>query len=167
MPPPLDAAAAFGIAYRPMVEEDLPFIEALYASTRAEEVALTGWPQEQQRAFLAQQHRAQHHHYRAHYAAAEWLVVERDGEPIGRLYLGQWDDRHHIIDISLIPAARGLGIGGAMLADIIAGAQAQGKGVSIHVEVNNPARRLYGRLGFEVVEDKGIYLRMDRPAPAA
>jgi len=167
MPPPLDAAAPFGIAYRPMVEEDLPFIEALYASTRAEEVALTGWPQDQQRAFLAQQHRAQHHHYQTYYAEAEWLVVERAGEPIGRLYLGQWDDRHHIIDISLIPAARGLGIGGAILADVIAAAQAQGKSVSIHVEVNNPARRLYERLGFEVVEDKGIYLRMDRPAPAA
>ena len=72
-----------------MTDEDLPFVEALYASTRAAEMALTGWPPEQQRAFLAQQHRAQHHHYRAYHAGAEWLIIERDGAPIGRLYLAR------------------------------------------------------------------------------
>ena len=44
MPPPLSAAVAFGISYRPMIEDDLPFVADLYASTRAEEVAATGWP---------------------------------------------------------------------------------------------------------------------------
>ena len=39
MPPPLRAAAPFGIAYRPMTDDDLPFVDALFASTRAEEVA--------------------------------------------------------------------------------------------------------------------------------
>jgi GNAT superfamily N-acetyltransferase len=166
MPPPLDAAAAFGIAYRPMADEDLPFIEALYASTRAEEIGLTGWPPEQQRAFLAQQHRAQHHQYRTHNPDAEWLIVERGGEPIGRLYLGRWEGRRRIIDISLLPGARGLGIGGAILADVIAAAESEGQGVSIRVEIHNPARRLYERLGFELAEDQGAYLRMERPAPA-
>ena len=43
------AAPRFGIAYRPMTDDDLPFVAALYASTRAEEVAPTGWPPEMQR----------------------------------------------------------------------------------------------------------------------
>lgn len=165
MPPPIDAAARFAIAYRPMVDQDLPFIEALYASTRTE-VALTGWPPEQQRAFLAQQHRAQHHQYRIHNPDAEWLIVERGGEPIGRLYLGRWEGRRRIIDISLVPASRGLGIGSAILADVIAAAESEGQGVSIRVEIHNPARRLYERLGFALVEDQGAYLRMEWPAPA-
>jgi RimJ/RimL family protein N-acetyltransferase len=164
MPPPLKAAAGLGITCRPMAETDLPFVEALYASTRAEEVALTGWPPEQQKAFLAQQHRAQHNHYRVSYATAEWLIVEREGEPIGRLYLDEREDRVRIIDISLVPAARGRGIGGVLLADIIAAAEDCGLGVTLHVEVNNPARRLYERLGFRPVEDKGVYLRLDRAA---
>jgi hypothetical protein len=29
--------------------------------------------------------------------------------------------------------------------------------VTIHVEKNNPAMRLYRRLGFTAVEDKGVY----------
>ncbi|MGZ8281541.1 MAG: GNAT family N-acetyltransferase [Allosphingosinicella sp.] len=162
MPPPLEAAAPLGISYRPMTDDDLPFIEALFASTRAEEVAQTGWPLPAQQAFLAQQHRAQHDHYQAHYADAEWLIVERDDARIGRLYLGRWDDEVRVIDISLVPAARGQGIGSAIFADILSAAGEQGCKVSIHVEWTNPARRLYQRLGFATVEDGGIYLRMER-----
>ena len=88
MPPPIRAAGQFAITYRPMVEaQDLPFVAELYASTRREEVAQTGWPPEMQEAFLRQQHEAQHSHYSLHFAEAEWLIVERGGEAIGRLYL--------------------------------------------------------------------------------
>jgi hypothetical protein len=34
--------------------------------------------------------------------------------------------------------------------------------LSIHVERFNPALRLYERLGFREVEDKGVYLLMQR-----
>ncbi len=165
MPPPLRAAAKYGIAYRPMVDEDLPFLAALYASTRAEEVAQTGWPPETQRAFLAQQHHAQHHHYQTYYTGAEWLIVERAGERIGRLYLDEREGKAYVIDLSLVPEARGRGIGGAILTDVIDEAAAAGKGVALHVERNNPALGLYRRLGFELVEDNGIYLLIERPAP--
>jgi ribosomal protein S18 acetylase RimI-like enzyme len=157
MPPPLRAAAPFGISYRPFTDEDLPFVAALYASTREAEVAQTGWPVEAQRAFLAQQFEAQHRHYRQHYYDAEWLILERAGAAIGRLYLFEDATEFTIVDISLIPEARGQGIGAALLEDVCALARGKGKIVSIHVEKNNPARRLYGRLGFEVKEDLGVY----------
>ena len=157
MPPPLNAAARLGVTARPMTDDDLPFVAALYASTRAEELAPLPWPDENKRAFLEQQHRAQHAHYRAHYADADWLILEREGHPIGRLYLDEWREQLRVIDISLAAEARGEGIGGAILADIIAAAGTAGKGVSIHVEKTNPARHLYERLGFELVEDKGVY----------
>ena len=157
MPPPLCAAGELGVSYRPMTADDLPFVAALYASTRREEVARTGWPGEMQEAFLRQQHEAQHSHYSIHFADAEWLIVEREGAAIGRLYLREDPGRLHIIDISLIPQCRGRGIGGAILRDILALARASGRGVSIQVEKFNPARRLYDRLGFRAVEDLGIY----------
>jgi len=140
-----------------MAEADLPFVAVLYASTRAEEVALTGWPIDGQRAFLAQQHEAQHSHYRIHYADMAWLILERDGEPVGRLYLDERTDELRIVDISLLPGARGLGFGRALLEDVQDLARAGGKAVSIHVEKNNPARQLYDRIGFAFVEDKGVY----------
>ena len=157
MPPPLKAAAELGVSYRQFADEDLPFVANLYASTRREEVAATGWPSEMQDAFLAQQHEAQHRHYALHFADAEWLVVERLGEAVGRLYLREMPESLHIIDISLLPEARGQGIGGAILRDVLDRARDLGKGVSIHVEKTNPARSLYDRLGFDFVEDCGVY----------
>lgn len=157
MPPPLRAAARLGVSYRPMTDEDMPFLAALYYSTRAEEVAQTGWPAEMQQQFLAQQFDAQHRHYQRHYADAEWLVIERGGEAVGRLYIEEWQSQIRIIDIALVPAARGLGIGAAIFEDTFDLARANGKKVSIHVEKNNPARRLYYRLGFEMIADEGVY----------
>ena len=40
-------------------------------------------------------------------------------------------------------------------------AAAAGKTLSIHVEKNNPARRLYDRLGFREINDVGVYLLME------
>jgi ribosomal protein S18 acetylase RimI-like enzyme len=157
MAPPLRTASGFGISYRPFTDSDLPFVSELYASTRREEVALTGWPPEAQEAFLAQQAAAQHSHYSIHFADAEWLIIERDGRAIGRLYLRETPENLHIVDISLLPDSRGQGIGGAILADILDQARGRNCGVTIHVEVNNPARALYTRLGFETVEEKGAY----------
>ena len=84
-----------------MTDDDLPFLAALYASTRAEEVAATGWPIHEQREFLAMQHEAQHRHYQSHYGGAEWMVVERNAEPIGdSIYTRRRRDSHrrHFID---------------------------------------------------------------------
>jgi GNAT superfamily N-acetyltransferase len=163
MPPPLREAAAFDISYRVMTDEDLPFVAALYASTRAEEVASTGWPPEMQAAFLDQQHRAQHGYYRTAYPNGEWLLIERGGAPIGRRYLAEQDGMLLLIDISLLPGERGTGLGTAILNDLLAG---ETRPVELHVERFNPALRLYQRLGFEEAEDTAIYLRMIRQPPA-
>ena len=167
MPPPLDSAARLGIAYRPATDEDLGFLALVYASTRLEEVARTGWPLEDQRRFLAHQFDAQHRHYRQNYPAAEWLVIEREGTAVGRLYLEEWPDQIRLIDIALLPDHRGGGSGSAILADLMAMAAAAGKPLTIHVEKNNPAMRLYRRLGFEPIDEHGVYDLMEWKPEAA
>jgi ribosomal protein S18 acetylase RimI-like enzyme len=157
MPPPLRAAGGLGVSSRPVTDGDLPFLAELYASTRREEVAVTGWPAEVQEAFLKQQHAAQHAHYSTYRADSEWLILQRHGEAIGRLYWREESDRLHVIDISLMPEHRGRGFGGAVLRDLLDLARERGKGVTIYVEKMNPARRLYERLGFEVAADEGVY----------
>jgi ribosomal protein S18 acetylase RimI-like enzyme len=97
---------------------------------------------------------------------ALWLVVLRGEEPIGRLYLDRWPAEHRVIDIALLPAHRGRGYGGALMQDLVDEAIASSKAVSIHVEKNNPARRLYERLGFVVAGEQGVYDRLER-RPAA
>jgi ribosomal protein S18 acetylase RimI-like enzyme len=150
-------AERLGLRCRPMTDADLPFLFGLYATTRAQEVAATGWPPEAQLQFLQGQFHAQHHHYTTYYPDAERLVVEHGGRAVGRLYIEEWGSQLRIIDIALLPDAQGQGFGSALLEDVFARARTEQKKVSIHVEKNNPAMRLYERLGFTKVEDKGVY----------
>ena len=167
MPPPLRAAAGLGVSYRPSTDEDLWFLATVYASTRLEEVAQSGWSKEMQLQFLAHQADAQHRHYRAHYPDAEWLVIEREGEAIGRLYIEEWASQIRLIDIALLPDGRGGGVGSAILADLQDWASEKAKPLTIHVERNNPAMRLYLRLGFAKVDEHGVYDLMEWRPPAA
>jgi ribosomal protein S18 acetylase RimI-like enzyme len=138
--------------------EDRDFLLRVYASTRAEELALTGWDETQKQAFLAQQFEAQHHHYQTHYQGARFDLIVLDSEPIGRLYVARWKDEIRIMDIALLPAYRNGGIGSGLLRDLLEEAAATSRRLTIHVERYNPALRLYRRLGFEPVGETGVYL---------
>lgn len=155
---------------------DLPFLRDLYASTRREEMALTGWPQNQIDAFLRQQFEAQHaHHARTYPGASLNLILVKDAKPAseicnlkseignqkaGRLYLHESDHEFRVIDIALVPGWRGQGIGRRLMRDILAVAGKRGKAVSLHVDPANPATHLYRRLGFRQVDSDGIRLLM-------
>jgi ribosomal protein S18 acetylase RimI-like enzyme len=156
--PMLKRASALGLSLRAESAKDEPFTTRLYTSTRLEELASVPWSEAEKAAFLASQHDAQHSHYRLHYDGAGWFIVERCGEPVGRLYLIRWASEIRIIDIALMPQARGKGFGTALLGDLMEEAEAAGKSVTIHVERMNPALSLYRRLGFRLAEDKGVYL---------
>jgi len=165
VPPPLGAAAAFEIDYRLEEDSDRAFLAALYASTREAEFASLGMPAEALIGFLEQQHHAQHRHFRLVYPEAEWLIVEQNGQRIGRLYLIESVEHAHVIDIALQPSSRGRGIGTAILTDLIEQAHARRKPVRLSVaSANQAAIRLYGRLGFERVEENGLHeLMVSRP----
>jgi ribosomal protein S18 acetylase RimI-like enzyme len=150
-------AAGLGLTFRPITDSDLPLLARIYASTRAEELAVTPLTGAQKAAFLDAQFHLQHAHYQKYYPEADWLVTTRAGEDIGRVYIERWPTQHRIIDIAFLPEHRGKGAGEALLRDLMDEADACGKAVSIHVEKLNPAMRLYRRLGFATEEDKGVY----------
>lgn len=160
-PPHWPRAAEAGLAFRTVEKQDEPFLFALYASTRAEELAPLPWSDAQKSAFLDMQARAQHTDYQRNHAGADWLIIEREGAAIGRLYLGRRERAHHIIDVALLPEWRGKGFGGALLRDLHDEAIRSGKIISIYVEKLNPAMRLYERLGFRKIEDHDIYDLME------
>lgn len=139
---------------------DHGFLLALYASTREMELQQVAWTPAEKEAFCASQFAAQTQHYRSHYAGAEFWVIEREGVPIGRLYLHHQPHDFRIMDIALVPAARGAGVGSTLLRAVLDEASEAGAAVSIHVEQFNPALALYERLGFRPVEQQGVYFLM-------
>ncbi len=132
----------------------------LYASTREEEMTHFPFDEAQKRAFLDQQFAAQFEHYGIHYPTVERNIIEKDGVPVGRLWIDEWREQIRLVDIALMPEARGAGIGSRLLRDVLDRGQRAGKPVTIHVEAFNPALRLYQRLGFEKVDTNGVYFLM-------
>ncbi len=146
---------------RPADTRDRPHLTRVYASTRTEELARTNWTQEQKDSFVLMQFEAQDAHYRAHYDGAHYMVIEVEGSPAGRLYLHWRDEELRIMDIALLPEFRARGVGSSVLRELMAKASRSGRRTSIHVEKFNPAMRLYERLGFVPVSDRGVYLLME------
>ncbi len=140
--------------FQPVTTADEPFLLELYASVRAAEMAVVPWSDEQKRAFLKAQFRAQQVYYAEKYPHGAFQTIRREGEKIGRLYLAELEDETRIIDLTLAPAFRGRGVGSRIVADILCEAS---KPVRIYLENFSPAAGLFERLGFGVVRDEGLY----------
>ncbi len=119
------------------------------------------WTEQEKADFLLFQFDAQHKYYMEHFPQAEFDLILLDDKPIGRLYIDRREDEIRLIDIALLPDHRGSGLGGAIMQDILAEGAAANLLVRIHVEENNPAMRLYLRLGFEKIEEQGVYHLME------
>lgn len=147
---------------RKHTQADIPFMQALYASTRESELALTNFSELEKQNFVSQQFSAQYQHYTQHYCTDNFNIIEYDDQPIGRLFIDDWEKEIRIVDIALMPAYRNCGIGTYYFQQLFEQARKNGKSVSIHVEHNNPAKRLYERLGFQLkTRTNEIYLLME------
>ena len=149
------------IALRSIAPDDHPFLLAVYAGTREQELAALPWDAEQKAAFLRMQFEAQHQFYQEQYGGASFDVVLVDGDAAGRLYVARWPRDIRIVDIALMPAYRGRGVGTRILRGLQEEAAGSNRTLSIHVERMNPALSLYERLGFRISEDKGVYYFME------
>jgi ribosomal protein S18 acetylase RimI-like enzyme len=133
---------------RTIIDSDLPFLSALYASTRAAELAATDWSNEQKKFFLNSQFQLQHNYYLQQFSHEQFQVIERDGHALGRLYVGWEDNNLRLIDIALLPEYQHQGIGGALMRELMAQVSDKKGRLLLHVELTNPVRDWYLRLGF-------------------
>lgn len=149
------------VTFRPETDDDAAFSLAVYAASREDELRVLPWTNEQKRTFLAAQFAAQRSFYRDHFPEADFLVILVDGLPAGRLYVRRAAEEIGLVDIALLPAWRNAGIGGALISELLDESRRTGVPVRLHVEHQNPARRLYDRLGFIPIADLGVYVHME------
>lgn len=153
------------ITKTPISRPDEPFLFALYAETRAEELRPVPWNDEQKNSFLQHQFQAQHQHYTSKYTEnGSFQIIRTDDQPIGRLYTAELPDEIRIIDITILEAFRGKNIGTTLIEEILHDAEEKNKAVQIYLEINNRSASLFTRLGFAPVSDEGIHQLWQKPA---
>ncbi len=99
------------------------------------------------------------------------IVAEVDGEYVGLIFCRLFTDEDHghgyvdsatpELGIAVVDGFRGLGIGTLLMESLKAQAKELGvPALSLSVDADNPARRLYQRLGYHEVSRDGSGIRM-------
>lgn len=113
--------------------------------------ALWGWNEADQRTRFAR--------FMEEGAGEMMAILLKDGQAVGMTnYEFSGADTLEICNICLLPQCRGQGIGTALLKQYIT--QSTRPVLTLQVYKNNPARRLYERLGFCVYEETDTHYRM-------
>lgn len=89
-----------------------------------------------------------------------------NGTPVGAVWLRLIHGYGHVagdipeLTIAVLPAFRGQGIGTELLKELIDIASQRYRGISLSVVGDNPAMRLYEKLGFQIVRPDGASYTM-------
>lgn len=146
---------------RPATPEDRDLLRSIFLSSWDRALALSPLPEDTKTLVLHQQFDLQDQSYHARYPHADFDLVFVGEEPAGRLYVDRGPELYALLDITLLPAFRGRGLGTVLMRELLAEARAAGRPVRLHVEHWNPdARRLYHRLGFTDTIDTGSHWMM-------
>jgi GrpB-like predicted nucleotidyltransferase (UPF0157 family)/GNAT superfamily N-acetyltransferase len=143
-------------AFRPATNDDASFIYALrVAGLQPFVEEIWGWDDDVQQA-----------RFTAMFDAVKYQIVVVAGEDVGALSVVWGEDQAFISDVEIAPAWRSRGLGTRIIGEVLDEAQARKVPVALQVLRNNPARRLYERLGFVVVGETASHVMMrGDPAP--
>lgn len=151
------------ITLRVVADDDAAFLLEVYASTRADEMSMVPWSDEQKTAFLRFQFDQQHSFYYEQFPNASYDIILEDEQPIGRLYVRRDEKEIRILDIAVLPEHRNRGVGTSLIRILLAEGSETNKPVAIWLEQSNPSMRLFERLGFSKIQGDGVNCLMERP----
>lgn len=145
---------------RPEVEPDKAFVERLYRSTRDDLLQL-GLADALIDNLIRMQFQAQQASYRIQFPAAEYSIVEKEGNAIGYLIVDKSDAATRLVYIALLPSERNKKYGRRLIQALQIEASGANKPLTLSVDPQNiPAKHLYLSSGFQVKNDDGVNLEM-------
>ena len=149
-------------ASRPAELADAPFLLALYAASRAEELDAVPWSPEQREAFLSLQFEAQRRYYTEQFPGSAHLVLLADGAPAGRLWVDSGADEIRVLDLSLLPGSD-VAVAARALGGLVEESDARQLPIRAYLDPADPLLSQYVRLGFYEAKSGGttpLYERM-------
>ncbi len=98
---------------------------------------------------------------RQHYPNAQTFMIDQSAQGVGQLILDDAPTDIRVIDIVILPEARGKGLAKAVMRALLAEAIDRNLPVSLAVRIDNTiARSLYLSLGFAVLSSDGLFEQM-------
>ena len=145
------------VAFRPAVDQDFDYCRRLY-------FAEMKWIIEQ----LHLDREAQDVSFERHWHTGQVRILVLDGVDIGWIQTIAQNSEYFVAQIVVDRSFQRKGIGTEVMKRLISEAARANRVVRLNVVKINPARRLYERLGFQVVhqDDRKLYMELD-PARAA
>lgn len=143
------------ISLRSATEDDIGYLLALRDKTMRQYLEDVGLPTS-----------VEGYEERVRFEFAHAKIVEIEGAPAG-LFKATYDQERnywYLVQIQVDPKYQGLQIGSQLIQDLIAKAKETGARVGLNVIKTNPAKKLYLRLGFKVVDDSGPEHLMEQQA---
>ena len=142
------------LTLRPAAADDLEWLVQLRITTMADYLVASG------EALSEQEQRE-----RVLHAFDDIRLIRRDTETIGMVKVTRSAQAWHLMQIQVVPAWQGRGVGRQVIAQILSEAHGNNVPVWLSVLKVNPARKLYERLGFAVVAQKenSYAMRADPP----
>lgn len=103
----------------------------------------------------------QEEYFRKKFDTRDRQIIVIDGRDAGVLVVEELPDEIHISLIEILPEFQGRGTGTMILNRLTREATSRQTLLSLHVlRTNQPAKRLYERLGFRIIEEEMYRLRM-------
>ncbi len=161
-----DRTASRGsLSLRDEDEGDSALVRHLFETGLGAPLLACGLPPVAVDQLIAQQLVARHRDHDASHPLARHQILMDGPRPVGRLSVDRAGHPWYLVDLAVLPSARGRGLASELLARLQVEARAAGEAIELHVAADNPALRLYLRNDFVTVATEGPDLRM-RWAPA-
>ncbi len=148
------------IVLRPVKKDEEDFWKEVFCDSVRGHFSTAGLSADQLNELLEMQYQAQKADYERNYPQAENDVILYDGNLAGRVILSTEHNDLHLIDIAVLSDFRNRGIGTAILENLFEKSRRTKLPIRFYVEKNNPAFRLYERLGFETIADVQTHFQM-------
>ena len=148
------------LALRETNAGDQDFLEALYATSR-DDLLIPAADPATLKALLKMQQQVQQAGLRNQFPFASHLILERNGDAIGRIVIDTTLTDLRLVDIAILPHARRRGAASAVLRALQTRARQQGLGMSLAVsKANHAARNLYLAMDFRMVTQDDLFEQM-------
>lgn len=149
-----------GLSIRPSTPADKAFIEGLFRSTREDLQNIDAEP-DLIESVMEMQLDAQTTGHGDMFPNAMYFIIEKLGEPIGRLTIDFGSNEIRVVNIAFISETRGRGYGEGVFRALQVAAESTAAPLVVIAHMQNPGMKsLYLKLGFQVDEIQPPFERM-------